>query len=333
LPAVWLPYGSTSIGIKVDEDLAWVFPEGLIRDYVALLPVLNDSLRSVLKDVSIILVDPTLPVRVKDFLKRNFSGNIKELPRFDTLKHGPDESMFFKSACLLSYPHLDQFMEFRGLGESLLPFHQTLWKEFRRELLEALKSNENVNIKSYLKALCNELNLKLIMLTPWAEGSRILSANSPVEAHEILSGFKKRFSPPNLSPRVEVLLVSAGGDPFDESLSRAMSIFPNCLRGCDFNRVVLVFEGSKGLGLDPELFLKSTGEFEIPLVSHYIELCKTLLKDKTVHVVSAIPESILKTIVECRAYDTLSDAYRASRLFLPKDSKTGVVTYASFAIL
>jgi len=277
-----------------------------------------------------LLLDSTLPVQVKGFLRRNISGNMMELVGFDTLNKDPGENLSLKSACLLSHPHLDPLIGFRGLGENLLPFYPMLWRDFKTSLSDASKSQSMLNLRNYLNDLEKQVDIKIVMLTPWAEESGILSANTLVEAYEVLNNFKRGLTA-SLSPSVELLLVSAGGDPFDESLSRALSVFPNCLRNCDCDRILLVAEGSEGLGLDPELLLKDNSELETPLILQYITLCKSLLRDKAVHFVSAIPDSLLKMMIGCKAYETLLDAYKASRLFLTKGSKTGVVTHASFA--
>ncbi|MBO3839776.1 MAG: hypothetical protein QXN75_05650 [Thermoproteota archaeon] len=329
MPAVWLPYGSTSISIKIDhEDLAWVFPTRLnigSPNYQELNNVLKTSSR----EGSLLLIDPTLPVQVKVFLRKSISENIMELVCFDMFNKDPSENLSFKSACLLSRPHLDPLIEFRGLGENLLPFYPTLWRDFKTNLLDASKSQGVLSLKNYLNDLEKQVDLKLIMLTPWAEDS-ILSTNNLIEAYEILNNFKE-FLTAGLNPFVELLLVSAGGEPFDESLSRALSVFPNCLRDCECDRILLIAEGTEGLGLDPELFLKNISELEMPLILQYVALCKSLLKDKTVHFVSATPEPLLKMMIDCKAYETLLDAYKASRLFLPKGSKTGIITHAPFA--
>lgn len=272
-------------------------------------------------------MDPTLPIQVKDFLSAGL--NMKELTCFDMLNNDPDENTYAESACLLSYPHFDPLIEFRGLGENLLPFHKTLWKDFKTSLIEASGSWKTVSLKKYLNDLCNYVDLKLILLIPWIEDSGMLLADNPIKAYEALENFRQEFSKISPDPSVELLLISAGGDPFDESLSRALSVFLNCLRQCSCKRVILTAEGSKGLGLDPELILKNNVELEMPLILRYVNLCKNLLKDRTVYVVSAIPESLLKMVLDCRAYETLSDAYRASRLFLPRGSRTGIVTHAS----
>jgi hypothetical protein len=330
LPAVWLPYGSTSISIKIDhEDLAWVFPTrlntGLLNPQA-----LNNVLKTLCREGRLLLLDSTLPAQVKGFLRRNVSGNMVELVGFDMLNKDPSENLSLKSACLLSHPHLDPLIGFRGLGENLIPFYPMLWRDFKTNLSDASKSESTFNLKNYLDDLEKQVDIELIMLAPWTGESGILSVNTLVEAYEALDNFKGELTA-SLSPSVELLLISAGGDPFDESLSRALSIFPNCLRNCDCDRILLVAEGSEGLGLDPELLLKDNSELEMPLILQYITLCKSLLGDKAVHFVSAIPDSLLKIMIDCKAYETLLDAYKASRLFLPKGSKTGVVTHASFA--
>jgi len=330
LPAVWIPYGSTSISIKIDhEDLAWVFPEGLNTVFFNL----NNFLKDLLKEGRLLLMDPTLPVQVKNFLRENTTVNLRELECFDMLISEPDRGLSKGGACLISYPHLDPLIEFRGLGENLFPFYRELWKDFKTGLLEASKSLGTLGLKEYLKELCNHIDLKLIMLAPWTRGFGVLSTNDPVNAYEALENFRKEYSRVIPGSPVEILLMSAGGDPFDESLSRALSIFLNCLRNYSCDRIILVAEGSNGLGLSLELVLKSNDELEMPLVLQYIRLCKNLLNNKAVYFVSAIPESLLKMMLNCKAYETLLDAYKASRLFLPRGSKVGVVTHASLTEL
>lgn len=331
LPAVWLPYGSTSISIRVDpDDLAWVALKSLNTDYTGLLPDLKNNVRELTRHGSVLLIDPTLPPVVKDFLKKNIVGNLRELMHFDLLNKDSNTGFPFKSAYLLSSPHLDPLMEFRGLGENLFPFHQELWREFVTHFLEASDSGKAVDLKTYLNTLCNDISLRLIMLTPWGSNPQMLSVNSPVEAYEAL----KNLQPGYLSTQkpVEILLISAGGEPFDESLIRAMSILPNCLGNSGCDRIVLAFQGVNGLGLDPVLVSRGN-KLETPLILKYLELCKNLLSGKTVHIVSAIPEPLLNMMVDCRAHDTLLDAYKASRLFLQKSSKIGVVTHAPFIVL
>lgn len=328
MPAVWLPYGSTSISIRVDpEDLAWVASRGLNTDYSGLIPSLKNSLRETAKDGSVLLVDPTLPPALKEGL----AGNFKELLSFDLLSPASSLEGSFQSACLLSYPHPDPLIGFRGLGENLFLFYPGLWKEFTTGFLEAVESRGKIDLKPYLNTLCNYVELKITMVIPLASGQKILLLESPAEAYEALSNLEPRILFSTQTP-VEVLTVSAGGSPFDESLSRAMTVIPNCLQGVECDRVLLVAEGLKGLGLPPDLIAEND-EPNAPLIIKYIGFCRELLNGKNVHVVSAIPESLLRTVLDCRAHDTLLDAYRASRLFLQKGSKTGIVTHASFTVL
>lgn len=331
LPAVWLPYGSTSISIRVDpDDLAWVTLRGLNTDYSGLLPDLKNNVKELTRQGSVLLMDPTLPPLVKDFLKKNIVENLRELTHFDLLNKGSDTGLPFKSACLLSSPHPDPLIGFRGLGENLFPFHQELWRDFANRFLEASDSEETIGLKQYLNMLSSNISLKLIMLTPWANGPKLLSVNNPIEAYEAL----KSLQPEYLSSQkpVEILLISAGGEPFDESLIRAMSILPNCLKNAGCDRIILALQGVNGLGLDPVLVSRGN-ELKMPLILRYLKLCKSLLNGKTIHIVSAISEPLLNMVLGCRAHDTLLDAYKASRLFLQKGSKIGVVTHASFTIL
>ncbi|MEM3712568.1 MAG: hypothetical protein QXR97_03415 [Thermoproteota archaeon] len=331
MPAVWLPYGSTSVSIKIDhEDLAWVFP----RDFKNNLfnpQILNSVLKTISREKRMLLIDSSLPAKVKDFFRGNFHGNMKELPCFDMLDSSPTGTLSIESAYLLSYPHLDLLIEFKGLGENLIPFHSTLWRDFKTDVLEASKSGEIVNLKNYLKDINSLIDLKLIMLAPWAEDPCILLEDNPLGAYEAIASFKQGLLSKAPDSPVELLIISAGGDPFDESLSRALSVFPNFLQGCVCERILLIAEGSMGLGLDTELVLNYNSELEAPLILRYISLCRRFLEGKSVHIVSAIPEPLINMMLDSKAYDTLSDAYKASRLFLPKSSKTGVVTHASFA--
>lgn len=331
LPAVWLPYGSTSISIRVDpDDLAWVTPRGLNTDYSGLLPDLKNNVRDLTRQGSVLLMDPTLPPLVKDFLKKNIVENLKELTHFDLLNTGSNTGLSFKSACLLSSPHPDPLIGFRGLGENLFPFHQELWGEFVNCFLEVSDSEEAIDLKQYLNMLSSDIDLRLIMLAPWGNGPKLLSVNNPVEAYDAL----KNLQPEYLSTQkpVEILLISAGGEPFDESLIRAMSILPNCLKNTGCDRIILALQGVNGLGLDPVLISRGN-ELKKPLILRYLKLCKSLLSGKTIHIVSAISEPLLNMVLDCRAHDTLLDAYKASKLFLQKNSKIGVVTHASLAIL
>lgn len=331
MPAVWLPYGSTSISIRMDpDDLAWVALKGLNTGYAGLLPGLKNNVRELTRHGSVLLVDPTLPPAVKDFLKKNVVENLRELTHFDLLNTGSNTGFPFKSACLLSSPHLDPLIGFRGLGENLFPFHQELWREFAAHFLDASDSGKAVDLKTYLNTLCNNISLRLIMLTPWGSSPQMLSVNSPVEAYEAL----KNLQPGYLVTQkpVEILLISAGGEPFDESLIRAMSILPNCLGNSGCGRIILAFQGVNGLGLDPVLVSRGN-ELKMPLILKYLKLCRDLLNGKTVHIVSAISEPLLNMVLDCRAHGTLLDAYKASRLFLQKGSKIGVVTHAPFTVL
>jgi hypothetical protein len=331
LPAVWLPYGSTSISVRVDpDDLAWVVPRGLNTDYSSLLPDLKNSVKELTRQGNFLLMDPTLPPFVKDFLKKNVVENLRELTYFDLFKTDLKKDFTLKYACLLSSPHLDPLIEFRGLGESLFPFNPELWREFTNHFLETSDSGKTVDLKPYLDKLCNDIDLRLIMLAPWGSSPQVLSLNSPVEAYDALKNLQPRCLSTQKS--VEILLLSAGGEPFDESLIRALSILPNCLQnnGCD--RIILVLQGANGLGLDPVLVSRGD-ELKTPLILKYLKFCRNLLNGKNVHIVSAIPEPLLKTVLDCRAYDALLDAYKASRLFLQKGSKIGVVTHVPFTIL
>lgn len=335
MPAVWLPYGSTSISIKIDhEDLAWVFPN-VLNNNLFNLQMLNSILKSILREKRLLLMDPTLPNNVKGFFRKNLSENLKELSCFDMLNSNPVDVSSVESALLLSYPHLDPLIEFRGLGENLIPFNSKLWRDFKTDVVEASKSGDIVNIRDYLEDINSLIDLKLIMFAPWSENSHVLIVDNPVEAYEAMKLFKKGLLSKIPNSKAELLMISAGGDPFDESLSRALCVFPNCLQGCDCDRIVLIAEGSMGLGLDPELVLSYNRkiELETPLILRYIDLCRGLLREKLVHTVSAIPDPLLKMILDSKAYDTLFDAYKASRLFLPKGSKTGIVTNASLTIL
>jgi len=329
VPAVWLPYGSTSISIKIDhEDLAWVLPRNISID-LPNIQELNSFLKSFPVRRKLFLIDPSLPSGVKDFLTRNNVSGLRELVYFDMLFKEPEETMPVESACLLSYPYFDPVIGFRGLGENLIPFYPTLWKDFKSNVFEAFRSGRKVDLKSYLKDLCNNIDLELVVLAPWVEGSKILLKNNPLEAYEAIESFKKGLTE-NIDSRVEILIVSAGGDPFDESFSRALTIFSSSFRDYSCNRLILVAEGSIGLGLDPELLLGNNSESEMPIIMKYIDFCKSLIKNSNVYVVSAIPESLLKIMIDAKAYDTLLEAYKASRLFLPKGSKTGVITHAPF---
>lgn len=331
MPAVWLPYGSTSISIRIDpDDLAWVALKNLNTDYSRLLLDLKNNVRELTRQGCVLLMDPTLPHAVKDFLKKNIVENVRELTHFDLLNTDSNTVLQFKSACLLSSPHLDPLIGFRGLGESLFQFHQELWREFKTSFLEASDSGRTIDLKPYLSMLCNDIDLRLITVTPWGSSPQMLSVNSPVEAYEAL----KNLQPEYLSTQkpVEVLLVSAGGDPFDESLIRAMTVLPNCLQNTGCDRIILALQGVNGLGLDPVLVSRGN-ELKMPLILRYLKLCKSLLNGKTVHIVSAISEPLLNMVLDCRAHDTLLDAYKASRLFMQKGSKIGVATHAPFSIL
>ncbi|MCX8182884.1 MAG: hypothetical protein N3F08_00475 [Crenarchaeota archaeon] len=326
MPAVWLPYGSTSISIRVDiEDLAWVVSRQLVFDYSMLASSLKDILKDSIRGETTLLVDPTLP----NFLKEGIAGSFRELLSFDLLSPVSTMEDSMQSACLVSCPHPDPLIGFRGLGENLFPFYPELWKDFTTEFLEAAESGEKIDLKPYLNELRSNVDLKVIMLIPLASDPKILSG-SPVEAYEALSSLKPSLV--STQTPVQVLVVSAGGNPFDESLSRAISIIPNCLQNVECDRIILAIEGLKGLGLSPDLVADNAAPSS-PLIVKYISFCRNLLNGKTVHVVSAIPESLLRIVLDCRAHDTLLDAYRASRLFLAKGSKTGIVTHASFTIL
>lgn len=335
MPAIWLPYGSTSISIKIDhEDLAWIIPNRLDNNLFN-PQTLTGLLKSISKEKRVLLMDSTLPNNIKGFLRKNFPENLKELFCFDMLYSDPVDALSVESAFLLSYPHLDPLIEFRGLGENLMPFNSKLWRDFKTDVSEASKSGRIVNIRDYLKDIDSIIDIKLVMFAPWSEDSHVLLVDSPLEAYESMILFKHGLLSKAPNSKAELLMISAGGDPFDESLSRALCVFPNCLQGCDCDRIVLIAEGSMGLGLDPELVLNYNRniELEMPLILKYISLCRSLLRDKSVHVVSAIPEPLLKTILDSKAYDTLFDAYKASRLFLPRGSRTGVVTNASLTVL
>jgi len=327
LPAVWLPYGSTSISIRVDpEDLAWVVSRELVTDYSMLLSALKNSLKDMARGEAGLLVDPTLPA----VLKEGLPGRSRELLSFDLLSPVSNMENSIRSACLVSCPHPDPLIGFRGLGENLFPFYPEIWRRFTTGFLEAVDSGDKIDLKQYLNELSSNVDLKVVMLIPLASGPKVLSL-SPVEAYEALNSLQPTFVA-STRPPVKILIVSAGGSPFDESFSRAMSIIPNCLQGIECDRVVLAIEGLKGLGLSPDLVAENAGP-DSPLIVKYTGFCRRLLNGKIVHVVSAIPESLLRILLECRAHDSLVDAYRASRLFLAKDSKTGVVTHASFTIL
>lgn len=333
MPAVRLPYGSTSISIRVDpEDLAWVAPGGLSTDYAGLLPALRSSLRELTRGGSVLLADPTLPPVVKDFLKEVFSGSLRELVSFDLLNQDSKTGYSFQSACLLSCPHPDPLIGFRGLGENLFQFYPELWKEFTARFLEAAGSGRKIDLKPYLNMLCSSISLRLVTLTPLAGGQGVLKESSPIEAYEALVNLQSGFMFSTKKP-VEILLISAGGSPFDDSLSRAMCVLPNCLQDAACDRVILAVEGLNGLGLPPDIIAGEDAESKMPLITKYIGFCKSLLKGRTVHVVSAIPGSLLNTMLDCRAHDTLLDAYRASRLFIPKGSKMGIVPCASYTVL
>lgn len=331
MPAVWLPYGSTSISLRVDpDDLAWVALKNLNTDYSVLLPNLKNSIRELTRQGHVLLMDPTLPPTVKDFLKKNIVENLRELTHFDLLNTSPNTGPPFKSACLISSPHPDPLIGFRGLGESLFQFHQELWREFTTSFLETSGSGKTVELRPYLDRLCNNIDLRLITITPLGSIPQMLSVNSPVEAYDAL----KSLQPEYLSTQkpVEILLISAGGEPFDDSLIRAMSILPNCLQNTGCDRIIFAFQGVNGLGLDPVLISRGN-ELKMPLILEYLKLCRSLLNGKTIHIVSAIPAPLLNMVLDCRAHDTLLDAYKASRLFLQKASKIGVVTHAPFTIL
>ncbi len=326
MPAVWLPYGSTSISIRIDhEDLAWVVSRELVSDYSMLLSSLKNILKESVKGEAALLVDPTLPA----VLKEGIAGSFRELLSFDLLSPVSTMEDSMRSVCLVSCPHPDPLIGFRGLGENLFPFYPELWKEFASGFLEAAESGGKIDLKPYLSELRNNVDLKVILLIPLAGDPKVISGN-PVEAYEALSILQSSLVSTQTS--VQILVASAGGTPFDESLSRAMTIIPNCLQGVDCDRIILAIEGLKGLGLSPDMVAENAAP-DSPLIAKYIGFCRNLLNGKTVHVVSAIPESLLRTVLDCRAHDTLLDAYRASRLFLAKGSKTGIVTHASFTVL
>lgn len=329
MPAVWLPYGSTSISIRIDpDDLAWILPKELEIDYSALLPELRNGIKKLAGNRDVLLIDPTLPSSIREFLK-NIVEKATELPYFDLLNHS-NMGFSFKSACLISFPYLDPLIEFRGLGENLFPFHQTLWKDFRTHFLET-SGSEKVDSKPYLDVLHKDVDLKMLMLTPWAD-SKMLFANGPLEAYETLKNIGQRFTF-SVKDSFEILLISSGGNPFDESLIRAISVLPNCLQDAKCNRVLLTIEGTHGLGLDSTSIKRWNGGPDMPLILKYLELCRKLLNGKVVNVVSALPEPILNMVLDCKSYDSITDAYKASRLFLSKGSKVGVVKSASFTIL
>ncbi|MBO3840963.1 MAG: hypothetical protein FGF48_00890 [Candidatus Brockarchaeota archaeon] len=326
MPAVWLPYGSTSISIRIDpEDLAWVVSRELVLDYSMLLSSLKNILKDSVKDGAALLLDPTLPA----VLKQGIGGGFRELLSFDLLSPVSTVEDSMRSACLVSCPHPDALIGFRGLGENLFPFYPKLWKEFTSGFLEAAESGGKIDLKPYLSKLCDNLDLKVVTLIP-LEGDPKVISGSPVEVYEALNSLQPGLV--STQTPVQVLVISAGGNPFDESLSRAMSIIPNCLQGAECDRIILAIEGLKGLGLPPDL-VSDNAEPDSPLIAKYISFCRNLLNGKTVHVVSAIPEPLLRTVLDCRAHDALLDAYRASRLFLAKGSKTGIVTNASFTVL
>ncbi|MBO3797920.1 MAG: hypothetical protein QXI42_05790 [Thermoproteota archaeon] len=326
MPAVWLPYGSTSISIRVDpEDLAWVVSREPVSDYSVMLSSLKSILKESIGGEAALLLDPTLP----SVLKEGIAGSFRELLSFDLLSPVSTMEASIRSACLVSCPHPDPIIGFRGLGENLFPFYPELWKEFTSVFLEAAESGEKIDLKPYLKKLRDNVDLKVIMLIPLASDRKVVSGN-PVEAYEALSILQPSLV--STQTPVQILVASAGGAPFDESLSRAMSVIPNCLQSVECDRIVFAIEGLKGLGLPPDT-LAGNATPNSPLVAKYIGFCRNLLNGKTVHVVSAIPESLLRTVLDCRAHDTLLDAYRAARLFLAKGSKTGIVTHASFTVL
>lgn len=281
---------------------------------------------------SVLLADPTLPPVVKDFLKNSFSGSLRELVSFDLSNQDSNTGYFLQSACLLSRPHPDPLIGFRGLGENLFAFYPELWKGFTARFLEATESGGKIDLKPYLSMLCSSIGLRILMLTTSAGGPGVLQVGSPAEAYEALMNLQPRYMFSTQKP-IEILLISAGGSPFDESLSRAMCVLPNCLQDAACDRIILVAEGLNGLGLPPDIIAGKDAGSSMPLITKYISLCKNLLNRRTVHVVSAIPGSLLNTVLGCRAYDTLLDAYRASRLFLPKGSKIGIVPHASLTVL
>lgn len=328
MPAVWLPYGSTSINVRVDpEDLAWVVSRDLVTDYSGLIPYLKSGLKELTGGEVTLLTDPTFPAPLREKL----AGNTRELSSFDLLSPTSTIEISLQSACLLSCPHPDPLIGFRGLGENLLPFYPGLWKEFTTSFIEAVESGKKIDLKPYLNVLSNNIELKIIIIVPLANDPIVLPLRSPVDAYDALKDIQHRLLVSTQAP-VEILIISAGGSPFDETLSRAMSVIPNCLQDAGYERIVLAVEGLKGLGLSPDILVGDTGS-DAPLIVKYIGFCRELLKGKTVHVVSAIPELLLRTVLDCRAHDTLTDAYKASRLFLPRGSKIGVVTNASFTIL
>lgn len=327
MPAIWLPYGSTSISIRIDpDDLAWVVPREPVSDYSMLVSSLKNTLKDSLSNEAVLLLDPTLP----PVFKENITVGSRELLSFDFLNPTSTIPDSVRSACLVSCPHPDPLIGFRGLGENLFPLYPEIWRKFTSGFIEAAETGGKIDLKPFLKELCNNIDLKILILITLASGPRVLS-QSPVEAYETLKSVQAEFAT-SISTPIQVLVLSAGGSPFDESLSRAMAVIPNCLQGIEFDRIILAIEGSKGLGISP-LMVAEKVTADSPLIVKYIGFCRKLLNGKTVHVVSAIPESLLRTVLDCRAHDTLLDAYKASRLFLPKGSKTGVVTHACFTVL
>ncbi|MGQ9478852.1 MAG: hypothetical protein ACUVQ0_02375 [Thermoproteota archaeon] len=326
MPAVWLPYGSTSVSIRVEsEDLAWILPERPNTHQESVMELRNIVKEAKSQESSLIL-DPTLPLDVLRLLEKIVpQEELRYLPSFDLVPRSGSLEGFFGAAYLFTCPHVDPLLGFRGVGESLIPFFKIIWEDFSE-----LIGGKEVDLKKYLNKLSESVDIRVVMFMPWPN-TGIMVANNPVEAYEKIKWFQQNYEF-EMDP-VEILILSTGGKPFDESLARALCTLPNCLKNFSGGKVVLSVEAEKGVGIDPDLVFSENHSQKSPPIMSYISLCKRLLKDKTVYVVSAVPETLLNMLIPCKSYDTLLDAYKASRLFLPKGSKVGIVTHTPFISL